>query len=60
MTKHCVPKVLLEIWQVFLHENNCNYNYRLTTDITTATDITTDLVTNSLLFIFCALSLSLS
>ena len=24
--KHCVAKVLLAIWEIFLHENNCNYN----------------------------------
>ena len=24
--KHCLAKVLLAIWQIFLHENNCNYN----------------------------------
>ena len=26
MKKHCVAKVLLAIWETFLHENNCNYN----------------------------------
>ena len=24
--KHCVAKILLAIWGIFLHENNCNYN----------------------------------
>ena len=24
--KHCVAKVLLAILEIFLHENNCNYN----------------------------------
>ena len=24
--KHCVAKVLLAIWEIFLHENNRNYN----------------------------------
>ena len=24
--KHYVAKVLLAMWEVFLHENNCNYN----------------------------------
>ena len=24
--KKCVAKILVEIWEVFLHENNCNYN----------------------------------
>ena len=23
---HCAAKVLLVIWDIFLHENNCNYN----------------------------------
>ena len=26
MKKHCVAKVLLAIWEIFLHENNRNYN----------------------------------
>ena len=26
MKKHWVAKVLTEIWGIFLHENNCNYN----------------------------------
>ena len=26
MKKHCVAKVLLAIWEIFLYENNCNYN----------------------------------
>ena len=25
--KHCVAKTLLEIWERFLYENNCNYNF---------------------------------
>ena len=24
--KHCTVKVLLTIWEIFLHTNNCNYN----------------------------------
>ena len=24
--KQCITKVLLAIWEIFLHENNCNYN----------------------------------
>ena len=24
--KHCTVKVLLTIWEIFLHINNCNYN----------------------------------
>ena len=26
MKKNCVAKVLLAIWEIFLHENNCRYN----------------------------------
>ena len=26
MKTHCVAKVLLVIWEIFLHENNNNYN----------------------------------
>ena len=41
--KNSVAKVLLAIWQIFLHENNRNYNsYR-----------SPDLVTNLLLSLFC-------
>ena len=26
MKKHCVAKVLLAVLEIFLHENNCNFN----------------------------------
>ena len=26
MKKHCVAKILLAIWEIFLHQNNRNYN----------------------------------
>ena len=26
MKKHCVAKVLLAVWEIFLHEDNCNYS----------------------------------
>ena len=39
MKKSCAPKVLLAIWEIFLHENNRN---------------PTGLVTNSLLFSYCS------
>ena len=30
MKKHCAAKDLLAIWEIFLHENNRNYNsYRI-------------------------------
>ena len=32
--KHCVAKVLLPIWEIFLHENNRNYNsYKFSTKL---------------------------
>ena len=32
--KNCVPKVLLAIWDIFLHENNRNYNsYRFSYEL---------------------------
>ena len=40
--KNCVAKVLQAIWDIFLHENNGNYN-------------STDLVINPLLSSFCSI-----
>ena len=27
MKEHCVPKIFCAIWETFLYENNCNFNY---------------------------------
>ena len=32
MEKHCVVKVLLAIWEIFLHENKRNYNFSIFSD----------------------------